>query len=142
MQQYLQDSKVETFTVNSWLGEGYEQYIVALQRGSNSAFLEWFTFYDIKNNRYFNLYTFNYLEKNYQGRDRIDFIYGVKKETKFTAYVNQNQLHNPKYGTKENPVPVRCKDLLQLNGKTDDKKRIISWKKHSSAILTANSGEG
>ena len=142
MQQYLQDSKVETFTVNSWLGEGYEQYIVALQRGSNSAFLEWFTFYDIKNNRYFNLYTFNYLEKNYQGRDRIDFIYGVKKETKFTAYVNQNQLHNPKYGTKENPVPVRCKDLLQLNGKTDDKKRIISWKKHLSAILTANFGEG
>ena len=118
--QYLENSKVETFTVNSWLGEGSKQYIVALQRGANSAFLEWFTFYDDHTQKYFNLYTFSYLEKNQQGSQRVSFLGYVNKKTVFTAYVNQNQLHNPKFGTKENPVPIWCKDLLEFNGKTNE----------------------
>ena len=45
-QEYINKSKVETFTANKWLKEDYKQYIAGLQRGSNSAVLYWFTFYD------------------------------------------------------------------------------------------------
>lgn len=119
--QYLKNSKIETFTVNNWIGQGSEQYIVALQRGANSAFIEWFTFYDNNIKKYFNLYTFSYLEKNQQGSQRVSFLGYVEDKTVFTGYVNQNQLRNPKYGTKENPVPIWPKDLLQYNGKINDK---------------------
>ncbi|MGU3373627.1 hypothetical protein [Chryseobacterium sp. M5A1_1a] len=114
---YLQNSKIETFTVNKWLGQGNEQYIVALQRGANSAFLEWFTFYDQNTKKYFNLYMFSYLEDNQQGSQRVSDLMHVKDNTTFTAYINQSQLKNPKYGSKENPVPAWAKDLLQYNGK-------------------------
>lgn len=119
--QYLKNSKIETFTVNNWIGQGSEQYIVALQRGANSAFIEWFTFYDDSKKKFFNLYTFSYLENNQQGSQRVSFLGYVEDKTVFTGYVNQNQLRNPKYGTKENPVPIWPKDLLQYNGKINDK---------------------
>ncbi|QQQ27986.1 hypothetical protein [Chryseobacterium indoltheticum] len=119
--QYLKNSKIETFTVNNWIGQGSEQYIVALQRGANSAFIEWFTFYDDSKKKFFNLYTFSYLENNQQGSQRVSFLAYVEDKTVFTGYVNQNQLQNPKYGTKENPVPIWPKDLLQYNGKINDK---------------------
>jgi len=115
--QYLNRSKLETFTVDKWLDEGNEQYTVALQRGSNSAFLEWYTFYDKRYQKYFNLTTFDYLEPNQQGSLRSDFLYGVVTTTTFTAYLNQQQLSNPEYGTKEKPIPVWGKELLIYNGK-------------------------
>lgn len=116
-QEYIKNSKIETFAVNKWLKEDHKQYIAGLQRGANSAVLYWYTFYDNQYKKYFNLYMFDYLEKDYQGRNRINFIYSVDKETKFTAYVNQEQLKNVTYGTKDNPVPIWGKDLLQYNGR-------------------------
>ncbi len=118
--QYLQHSKIETFTVNKWTADGYEQYVVGLQRGANSAALHWFTFYDENTKKYFNLYMFSYLEDNQQGSQRVSDLMHVKDNTIFTAYVNQVQLKDPKYGSKENPVPAWAKDLLQYNGKKLD----------------------
>ncbi|PWN61988.1 hypothetical protein [Chryseobacterium oncorhynchi] len=120
VEKYLMNSKQETFTVNSWLKKGKKQYIVGFQRGANSAFLKWFTFYDSNNQKYFNLYVFDYLEDNQQGRLRIDFLYEINNTTKFTAYVNQEQLKNPAYGTKDNPVPIWGKDLLEFNGRLNE----------------------
>ncbi|MGE8434505.1 hypothetical protein [Chryseobacterium joostei] len=113
---YLQNSKIETFNVDKWVGEGSEQYIVALQRGSNSAFLEWFTFYEPRYKKYFNLYMFTYLEDNQQGSQRTEIAGYFDRNIKFTASVNQEQLDNSKYGSKENPVPVWPRDLLEYDG--------------------------
>ncbi len=117
---YINNSKIETFTVDKWINNDYKQYIVGLQRGANSAALYWYTFYDDTSKKYFNLYMFDYLEDNHQGRNRIDFMYGVDKETKFTAYINQNQLKDSKYGTKKNPIPAWGKNLLEYNGKLNE----------------------
>ncbi|WP_284464776.1 hypothetical protein [Chryseobacterium sp.] len=123
---YLQNSKIETFTVNKWIAEGYEQYIVGLQRGNNSAFLEWFTFYDSRYKKYFNLYMFSYLEDNQQGSQRVSDLGDIQNNTTFTASVNEAQLKNVTYGTKDNPVPIWGKDLLQYNGRDqkDDMRNI------------------
>lgn len=114
--QYIQNSTLETFEVSKWVGEGYEQYIVALQRGANSAFIEWFTFYDEKTKKYINLTVFDYLEANQQGGLRISDLRRIDNGIVFTGYVNQNQFNNPKYGTKENPLPVWPKDLIEYDG--------------------------
>lgn len=111
---YLQNSKLETFEVNKWVDEGYKQYIVALQRGANSAAIHWFNFYNYKNKKYYSLKTFSYLESNQQGTQRV-YDLGLKPII-FIGYVNQNQLKNPKYGTKENPLPVWPKDLIEYDG--------------------------
>ncbi|MBP2619648.1 hypothetical protein [Chryseobacterium jejuense] len=60
---------------------------------------------------------FSYLEDNQQGCQRVSDLMHVKDNTTFIAYVNQAQLRNSKYGSKENPVPAWGKDLLQYNGK-------------------------
>jgi len=118
VKQYLANSKIETFEVKKWINNGYEQYTVAWQRGSNnSAFIEWFTFYDNSSKKYINLTVFDYLEKNKQGSQRISDIQYFKDNIIFMAYVNQNQLKNPKYGTKENPLPIWPKDLIEYDGK-------------------------
>ncbi|AZB01741.1 hypothetical protein EG359_19975 [Chryseobacterium joostei] len=119
-QEYIKNSKIETFAVNKWLKEDHKQYIAGLQRGANSAVLYWYTFYDNQYKKYFNLYMFDYLEANQQGRLRIDFLYKINDTTRFRAYVNQEQLKNPAYGTKDNPVPVWGKDLLELNGRLNE----------------------
>ena len=115
--QYLANSKVEFFTVSKWLSKGEEQYTVALHRGSNSAFLDWLTFYDPRFKKYFNLYMFTYLEDNKQGSMRLGIAEYIEKEIKFKATVNQEQLKNPFYGTKENPVPIWPKDIIEYNGR-------------------------
>ena len=117
VKQYLANSKIETFEVKKWIDEGKEQYTVAWQRGSNnSAFIKWFAFYDYNSKKHINLTVFDYLEKNQQGRQRVGDLgfYPLS----FTAYVNQEQFKNPKYGTKENPLPVWPKDLIAYDGKT------------------------
>ncbi|MEB3752870.1 hypothetical protein [Acinetobacter sp. MD2(2019)] len=134
---YLNNSKIETFTIDRWLKNDYKQYIVGLQRGANSGALYWYTFYDDNSKKYFNLYMFDYFEGNHQGRNRIDFIYSVDKETKFTAYVNQDQLKNPKYGSKDNPLPVWPRDLLEYNGKLNESIELESKTFHVSPETNA-----
>ncbi|AZB01740.1 hypothetical protein EG359_19970 [Chryseobacterium joostei] len=113
---YLQNSKIETFTVDKWIDDGYEQYVVGLQRGANSAALHWFTFYDKSTGKYFNLYMFSYLENNQQGSQRVSDLRHIKSSTTFTAFINQDQLKSLVYGTKDNPVPAWGEDLLEYNG--------------------------
>ena len=49
-------------------------------------------------------------------RKQAKLLSDMKPGSTFTALVNQNQLNNPEYGTKENPIPIWAQEILIYNG--------------------------
>ncbi|WP_208643676.1 hypothetical protein, partial [Pedobacter miscanthi] len=65
-----------------------------------SGEIQYITFFETVKDKYFRIYLF---DTNYQSYANFESVI-EKKE--IAAWVNQDDLKDPNYGTKENPIPV------------------------------------
>ncbi len=115
---YIQNSIIDTIEIKAIFPKG-EQYIVGVsRRGRPSAFLFKYPFYSEKYKKNFVLLIYEGFDDNRQYRQSLlgrgAFTNGSNN---VTVNINKKQLNNPKYGTKENPVPVFPIDMLDLKWK-------------------------
>jgi len=72
--------------------------LIGYKASSGSIYV--FNFQDSISNKYFSLRLF---DKNFQ---ITNFVDESLVNTEITVYVNKDDLNNPAYGTKQNPIPV------------------------------------
>jgi len=65
-----------------------------------SGEIQYITFFETIESKYFRIYLF---DTNYQSYANFESVIEKKK---ITGWVNQEDLKNPNYGTKEKPIPV------------------------------------
>ncbi|MCW3170559.1 hypothetical protein OMO38_18685 [Chryseobacterium sp. 09-1422] len=105
IKNFIRESKIDTINLNKAVEPQSNQYIIGLsRRGQPSAFLYSYLIYNNKSSKYFNLMIFKGFDKNSEKRWGI-LGYNDKGDN-ITVMINQEQLENPKYGTKDNPIPV------------------------------------
>lgn|SRR5699024_1374222 len=121
IEDYINNSILETFTLEKDWDEEQPKFNLNSRRISEDAFFTKFNrdFYDEKHNKYFKIIVFNmgvnpsnkttYIDK------QLSLLRNMEPYTTFTALVNKDQLNNPDYGTKENPVPIWAQELLVYN---------------------------
>ena len=108
---YIKNSNVDTIILPQNVQENTEQYIKGLsRRGRPSGFLDKYPFFDKKNNKHFVMLIINFLDNSSVMRSLV--LRQNKEGDKISVHINQTQLNDPKYGTKENPVPVFPIDLI------------------------------
>ncbi len=114
--EYIQKSKIITIILPKNVQMTSEQYTVGIsRRGNPSAFVRKYFFYDFKMRKYMFLLIFKGFDGNSQIRPMV--LRQNQDGDKISVRINQKQLNNPKYGTKENPVPVFPIDMLDLKWK-------------------------
>jgi hypothetical protein len=112
--QYISQSIIDTILVKAIVPEG-EQYITSIsRRGQPSAFLDKYPAFSKKYNKHFVVMIFDGFDPNTQNRGY--FLCSGDFNT-LTIRINQNQLRDARYGTKQNPVPVFAIDMLNLKWK-------------------------
>ncbi len=120
LKSYINNSNTDTVELNPVfpIPKG-EQYIVGLsRRGRSSAFIFRYPFYSEKYNRNFALLLFEGFDDNRLYRQKVLSSEAFNDNFhKIVVRINLQQLNNPKYGTKENPVPVFPIDMLDLKWK-------------------------
>lgn len=105
IKNFIRESKIDTINLNKAVEPQSNQYIIGLsRRGQPSAFLYNYLIYNNKSSKYFNLMIFKGFDKNSEKRWGI-LGYNDKGDN-ITVMINQKQLEDPKYGTKDNPIPV------------------------------------
>lgn len=108
---YIQNSKKDTIILPQNAHLETKQFIKGLsRRGRPSGFLWSYKYYDKKYKKEFSLTTFMWFDENAQMRGSV--LRRNEDGDKISVRINQDQLNNPKYGTKENPVPVFPIDLI------------------------------
>ena len=113
--QYIQNSKKDTIILPQNSTVKSEQFIKGLSRsGRPSGFLRGYKFLDAKYKKYFSLMTFVWFDKNAEMRTAV--LRQNEDGDKISVRINKDQLKNPQYGTKENPIPVFPIDILNLKG--------------------------
>ena len=118
VQQYIENSIIEIFPANKKdrLDDGYISYRRKLQRRSGGlATYTWDLYYDENYKKFFSLTTFDYLHKSDEQRN---FLMGIADHATYKVLINKDQLNNPNYGTKDNPIPIWPIELLKYD-KTD-----------------------
>jgi hypothetical protein len=109
--KYINLSIIDTIEVAAIIPKG-EQYISGIsRRGRPSGFLDKYPTFSEKHKKNFIVLVFVGFDPNTTHRGRI---LGTGDFNTLTIRINQKQLQNPKYGTKENPVPVFAIDMLNL----------------------------
>jgi hypothetical protein len=112
--KYINQSIIDTILVKAILPKG-EQYITSIsRRGQPSAFIYKYPTYSKKFNKHFVVMLFLGFDPN--SRNRRMFL-GSDEFNTLTIRINQNQLGDARYGTKQNPVPVFVIDMLNLKWK-------------------------
>ncbi|MCV9930143.1 hypothetical protein OIU83_20965 [Flavobacterium sp. LS1R49] len=82
-----------------------DYYLTSYNRsGSNNGTMDKLIFYNAEYKKYFAITVFDFLMK--YGQTKINLIKTVINDKELFITVNQEDLSNPKYGTKENPVLV------------------------------------
>lgn len=115
---YIKNSNVDTIILPQNVQENSEQYIKGLsRRGRPSGFLDKYPFFDKKNNKHFVMLIINFLDNTSVMRSLV--LRRNEEGDKISVRINQDQLNNPKYGTKENPVPVFPIDILNAKWDSD-----------------------
>ena len=122
--KYIENSKLETFELKEdWLPPNADIMKVNSRKikHENQSKIN-FRFYDSKHKKHFSIIVYlkwellrpvnhdSYMQKQFK------LLPDMKRGSVFTALVNQDQLNNPKYGTKENPIPVWAQEILVYNG--------------------------
>ena len=105
VQEYINNSFIEKFFIKKedWLDNGYISYTPKLSRRGGDATYIWYLFYDENYKKFFWLSTFNYVHPSDK---EIGFIIGRTESAEYKVYINKDQLNNPDYGTKDNPIPI------------------------------------
>ena len=112
---YIKNSDVDTIILPQNVQMRSEQYIKGFsRRGRPSGFLDKYPFYDKKFNKHFVMLIINFLDNNSVMRSFV--LRRNEGGDKISVRINQIQLNNPKYGTKENPIPVFPIDLIRDSG--------------------------
>lgn len=108
---YIQNSKKDTIILPKNAETINEQYLVGLSRRSRpSAVLKKYLFFNETTKKHYSLLIFKGFDSNSTMRW---WALGNKNEGDIISIlINKAQLNNPKYGTKENPVPVFPIDLI------------------------------
>ena len=114
--KYIQNSKIDTIILPHRTEITSKQYIKGLsRRGRPSGFLWSYIYFDTKYKKYLSLQTFLWLDEN--SKMRTTTLGSNQNGDKISVRINNKQLNDTNYGTKENPVPVFPIDLL--NAKWD-----------------------
>ncbi|MCV9930142.1 hypothetical protein OIU83_20960 [Flavobacterium sp. LS1R49] len=72
--------------------------------GSNNGVMDKLIFYNAEYKKYFAITVFDFLME--YGQRKINIVETVINDKEIFITANQEDLTSPKYGTKENPVPV------------------------------------
>lgn len=112
---YIKNSKHDTIILPQNAIVTSQEYSREWSRGGQPlGFLKSYRYFDKKYNKYFSLTFFLRFDKNTTVRG---FILGRNEDgDKISVRINRDQLHNPEYGTANNPVPVFPRDILNLRG--------------------------
>lgn len=115
IEKYIQNSKIDTIILPHSTEITSKQYIKGLsRRGRPSGFLWSYIYFDTKYKKFLSLQTFLWLDENSSMRSNV---LGLNDDgDKISVRINQIQINNPKYGTKENPIPVFPIDLIRDSG--------------------------
>ena len=112
---YIENSKLETFTVyEDWWRYDYKRYTVFASRRNGTALTRKFLFYDENYQKFFQVFGFYDLLTGLSAFERMPFR-KVETKTTFSGFINNAQLNNPEYGTKDNPIPVWIKEMTLSN---------------------------
>ena len=124
VKKYIENSKLEIFELKKeWLENApttYEYNSRKINHKENSVYV--YHFYDSIYKKYFyiNIHVSWKSPMPTNGetymRKQAKLLSDMKPGSTFTALVNQDQLNNPEYGTKENPVPIWAQEILVYNG--------------------------
>ncbi|MCV9930647.1 hypothetical protein OIU83_23530, partial [Flavobacterium sp. LS1R49] len=100
--QYLDNSKNIMMHLDPKVKTDYDFEIknVFLSKSAGKFYLESETFYSKENKRYFQLRTANI------GKLFFDAFRNHIEKHGFIATVNKDDMENPLYGTKQNPIPI------------------------------------
>jgi|SRR5690625_4936761 len=118
VQQYIENSITEIFIENKKdrLDKGYIIYTRKLQRRRGGIItFRWSLFYDENYKKFYSLITFDDLHKS---DDKRNFVMERSDSATYRILINKDQLNNPNYGTKDNPIPIWPIELLKYD-KTD-----------------------
>ena len=122
IEEYINNSTLEIFSINEpFLENPVDFNINSRKISEGKVFYPFaFEFYDKKYKKYFKIIVFNYnvnpWNKTTYLDKQTDLLYrNPQFPITFTALVNKDQLNNPDYGTKENPVPIWAQELLVYN---------------------------
>lgn len=122
--KYIENSKLETFELKEeWLNPNFN----IMRKNSRkinhkNQSMDEYCFFVPEHKKYFSIIV--YFEwkspmptngETYM-RKQTKVLSDMKPGSTFTALVNQNQLNNPEYGTKENPIPIWAQEILIYNG--------------------------
>ncbi|MFC6269821.1 hypothetical protein [Frigoriflavimonas asaccharolytica] len=117
IEKYIQNSKNDTIILPHSTEITSKQYIKGLsRRGRPSGFLWSYIYFDNKYKKFLSLQTFLWLDENSQMRGTT--LGSNENGDKMSVHINQLQLNNSKYGTKENPVPVFPIDIILEPGQS------------------------
>ena len=122
-QQYIDESEYVTLHIPNRMNVSYNPDFVTTGVAMNSTDAIWtdrITFYDNYYRKYFCVLV---IEKESRNKTRqSNFVESdIYDRTSIKARINKYELNSPRYGSKENPVPVLDYDLQRLRSAYDDK---------------------